>query len=186
MPADSILKEGEHKMGKAVDVLHDELRAIRTGRATTALVDHVRVDYYGSPNPLNHIANVTAPEPQLIVIRPFDPSSLKEIEKALLQSDVGITPQNDGKFIRLTIPPLSEERRKQLSGQVKDMGEDAKVAIRNVRRDTNKAIDHEQKNASLPEDAAYKAKDKAQDLTTEYEKKVDDLISKKTEEIMTI
>ncbi len=186
MPADKILKDAEEKMQRAANVLHDEFRGIRTGRATPALLDRVRVDYYGNPTPLTHIANVAAPEPQMIVIRPFDPSSLKAIEKAILQSDVGITPQNDRKFIRLVIPPLSEERRKQLAQQVKDMGEDAKIAIRNVRRDANRAIERAQKEASLPEDDAYKAKDETQKLTGKYEGEVDNMISRKTQEIMTV
>jgi len=184
MPAEEAYLEASDKMAKAVSVLEHQLRTIRTGRASPALVDQIRVDYYGSPTPLGQIANIASPDPQLIVIRPFDPSALKDIEKAIMQSDVGITPASDGKLIRLAVPPLSEERRKQLAGQVRGMGEQAKVAIRNVRRDANRDIDKLKDDSAISEDEAYKAKDEIQTLTKESEEKVDKVIKKKSDEIM--
>ena len=186
MPADDILLEAEERMEKAAEALGHSLRTVRTGRATPALVDHIKVDYYGTPTPLRQIANIGAPEPQLIVIRPFDPTSLKAIEKAIQQSDLGINPQNDGKFIRLAIPPLSEERRKKLAHQVKEMGEEAKLAIRNIRRDANRTADEEKKDGAMAEDQMYHTKDEVQELTKQYEGKVDGLVKAKTEEVMTI
>ena len=186
MPADEIAFESEEKMEKTVDLLEGEFRAIRTGRATPALVENVKVDYYGAQTPLKQIANIGIPDAQLIVIRPFDPTALKDIEKALLQSSIGITPSNDGKLIRLSIPPLSEERRKQLVQQVKQMAEESKVALRNVRRDANKQIDQEQKGGDLAEDDAYRAKDEIQNLIKEYEGKIDNLVEAKSAEVMTV
>jgi len=186
MPVDDILLDAEERMEKSVGVLGNSLRALRTGRASPALVEHIRVDYYGTPTPLRQIANIGTPEPQLIVIRPFDPGSLKAIEKAIQQSDIGINPQSDGKFIRLVIPPMSEERRRQLATQVKHMGEEAKVAIRNVRRDANKAIEQAQKDGLISEDEMYRAKEDVQELTKQYEGKVDELVKAKTEEVMTV
>jgi len=186
MPADEIAFEAEEKMEKTVDFLANELRAIRTGRATPALVENVKVDYYGAPTPLRQIANIGIPDPQLIVIRPYDPTALKSIEKALLQSSLGITPSNDGKIIRLSLPPLSEERRKQLVQQVKHMAEESKVALRNIRREANKQIDQEQKAALLTEDDSYRAKEEVQDLIRQYEEKIDELIEAKSDEIMTV
>lgn len=184
MPIDEICFEAEERMEKAVELLHNDVRTIRTGRATTALVDHLKVEYYGTPTPLQQLANVAVPDPQLLVIRPYDPAALKDIEKAILQSELGLTPQNDGRFIRLPIPPLSEERRKQLAGQVRNMGEQAKVAIRNVRRDANRHIDQEQKDSKLSEDEAFRGKSDVQELTGEYEEKADEIIEAKTAEIM--
>jgi ribosome recycling factor len=185
MSAEQVYMEAGEKMEKAVSVLESHLRGIRTGRASTGLVENLRIDYYGSPTPLNQIANIATPDPQLIVIRPFDPSALKDIEKALLASDIGITPNSDGKLIRLSVPPLSEERRKQLAGQVKTQGEQAKVAIRNVRRDANKEIDKLKDDKAISEDDAFKTKDEIQELTKDSEKKVDDVIKKKSDEILT-
>jgi len=157
---------------------------LRTGRATPALVDSVRVEYYGSPTPLKQMANISAPEPSLIVIRPFDPTVLKDIEKAILASELGLTPMNDGKLIRLGIPPLSGERRKQLTTRVKDLAEEARVAIRNVRRDANKAADQSEKDKVLTEDACEQTKEQIQDLTKKYEGQVNSLAEKKSAEIM--
>ena len=184
MPAEDICLEAIERMEKSVEALQHRFRGVRTGRASAALVDSVRVDYYGSSTPLGQIANISTPDPQLIVIRPFDPSSLKDIEKAILASELGITPQNDGKFIRLAVPSLSEERRRQLAGQVRDMGEEAKIAIRNIRRDANKEIDREQKEKLISEDEAYDAKEEIQKATKDSETEVDNTVKKKTEEIM--
>ena len=184
MSVEEVYLEAGQKMEKAVEVMEHQLRTIRTGRASSSLVDQVRVDYYGTPTPLGQIANIATPDPQLIVIRPFDPGAVKDIEKAILQSDVGITPNSDGKLIRLAIPPLSEERRKQLAGHVRTVGEQSKVAVRNVRREANREVDKLKEDSAISEDEAYKAKDDIQELTKESEKKIDDLVSRKSEEIM--
>ncbi len=184
MPADEILFEAEEKMEKAVDHLHDELKGVRTGRASTGLVEHLRVSYYGAQTPLNQMAQITTPDAQLIVIKPYDPSSIKEIEKAILASEIGITPQVDRNVVRLGIPPLSGERRKHLAHQVKDMAEEAKISIRNIRRDANKHVDREEKESLLTEDDAKNTKEEIQNLTDKYEQKVEEVLKKKTEEIM--
>jgi ribosome recycling factor len=186
MPADEILFEAEEKMEKAVDHLHDEFKGVRTGRASAGLVEHLRVSYYGAQTPLNQMAQITTPDAQLIVIKPYDPSSVKEIEKAILASEIGITPAVDRNVIRLAVPPLSGERRKQLAHQVKDMAEEAKIAIRNIRRDANKHVDREEDKSVLTEDDAKKAKEDIQELTDKYEEKVEELLKKKTAEIMEI
>jgi len=183
MAMDEILLEVEEKMETAVDYLRTELRGIRTGRASAGLVDHIKVDYYGSPTDLRQLATIATPEATLIVIKPFDPSSLKEIEKAIYASDVGITPAVDGKVIRLVVPPLSGERRKQLVSQIKKMAEQTRVVIRNARRDGNKDVDHQQKDGELTEDDAKRGKDDIQKLTDDYEKQVTDILDAKTEEL---
>lgn len=184
MSADDVYLEAADKMEKAVTAFEHQMRTIRTGRASASLVDQIRVKCYGDSQPLGRIANIATPEPQLIVIRPFDPTTLKDIEKAIQTSEVGITPNNDGKLIRLAIPPLSEERRRQLANQVKQLGETAKVAIRNVRRDANRDIDKLEKDSAITEDQSHKSKDDIQELTKDSETKVDDLIKRKSEEIM--
>lgn len=183
MPVDDICLEAMERMEKSVETLRQRLRTVRTGRASAGLVDGMRIEYYGALTPLGQIANVATPDPQLIVIRPYDPSVLKEIEKAIQASDLGITPQNDGKFIRLAVPALSEERRRQLASRVRDLGEEAKVAVRNVRRDANKEIDREQKDKKIGEDEAHSGKDEVQKATKEAESQIDEIVEKKTEEI---
>jgi len=186
MPVDDVLLEAEEKMEKAAAHLAEEYRGLRTGRASSGLVEHIKVDYYGSPTPLKQLANIGTPEPQLIVIKPYDPGSLKDVEKAILASDLGITPHNDGKVIRLQIPPLSEERRKHLTQLAKDMAEAARLVIRNVRRDGNKILDQEKKAGTIPEDEMYRGKEEVQKLTDQYEGKVDVHLKKKSDEIMQI
>ena len=146
MDQDEILLDAEERMEKAVQVLHGQLQGLRTGRATSGLVDSIRVDYYGSPTPLKQIANISIPEPQQILIRPFDASTLTNIAKAIQSSDTGLSPNSDGRVIRLNVPALSTERRRQLSGRVKELAEEARVAIRNVRRDANKHADQGEKD----------------------------------------
>src|SRR5436305_5065901 len=141
MTSDEILLDCEERMEKAVGVFRDQLKGLRTGRATPALMDAIRVDYYGQPTPVKNMAQVSAPDPQSLVIRPFDASALKEIEKAIRSSDLGLAPNNDGKMIRLSIPPMSGEQRTKLAKRIKELAEDARVACRNVRRDGNKAFD---------------------------------------------
>lgn len=183
MALEDSLLETEENMESAIDYLRKELRGIRTGRATPALVEYIKIDYYGSPTDLRQLASISAPEANMLMIKPFDPSSAKDIEKAIQASDLGITPSSDGKIIRLTIPPLSTERRQQLVGQVKKMAEATRVAIRNARRDGNKEIDKLQKDSEITEDDAHKAKDDVQELTKTYEAKVDELIDAKSQEI---
>ena len=186
MSSEEITLEAETRMDKAVDFLRDEYRGIRTGRASTALVDNIRVDYYGSPTPLKQLANITAPEANLIVIKPFDTSIIKDIDKAIMASPVGITPNSDGRIIRLAVPALSGERRGQLSQQVKQMAEQARVSIRNIRRDANKHIDQEQKDKTLTEDQRDEAKKEMDELTKKYVGRIDVLLKAKTDEIMEI
>ena len=184
MDQDEILLDAEERMEKAVSVLANSLKGIRTGRANPGLVDSVRVDYYGSPTPLKQIANVSVPEPQQIMIRPFDSTTLDAIAKAITNSDLGLAPNNDGRVIRLNIPPLSTERRKQLTGRVKELAEDARVAIRNIRRDANKHADQSEKDKVLSEDDRDATKDKVQELTKKYEGIVNDRASSKETEVM--
>lgn len=184
MSVDDVYLDAADRMEKAVSAMEHQLRSIRTGRASPSLVDHLRIDYYGAMTPLGQIANIAAPEPQMLVIRPFDPSAVKAIEKAILQSDIGITPNSDGKLIRLAMPPLSEERRRQLATQVKKAGEEAKVAVRNVRRDANRDIDKLEDDGEISEDQSHKAKDDIQELTKESEGKIDAVVEKKSEEIL--
>ena len=185
MPLDEVAFQAEEKMEKAVAFLAAEFRSVRTGRATTGLVEHIKVEYYGSGTPLQQLAALSAPDANLIVIKPFDPSSIKDIERALSASELGITPQSDNRVIRLVVPPLSGERRKQLANQVKQMSEEARVSIRNVRRDANKHIDQEQKNKTATEDEAQREKDEIQELTKKYEEKVGELLKAKLAEIET-
>jgi len=184
MSVDEVLLDTEERMEKAANVFSESLRAVRSGRAGAGLVEYIRVNYYGSQTPLRQIASIATPDPNLLVIRPYDPSALKDIERAIQQSELGINPQNDGKLIRLVMPTLSEERRRQLVAQVKDMAEDARVAIRNIRRDANKSLDKEQKNSEISEDDSKRAKDDVQELTHEYEAKVNEQLEKKSAEIM--
>jgi ribosome recycling factor len=171
-------------MQKAVDVLQDDLKAFRGGRATPALVEHVRVDYYGSPTPLKSIATISAPEADMLVIKPFDPASVKDIEKAIKSSDLSIAPVVEGKFIRLNIPPLSEERRRQLVQQAKQAGEQTKVSIRNVRRDANKHIEKQEKDGEITEDDLNLAKKQIDDLTKESSDKADKIVAHRADEIL--
>jgi len=184
MPIDDILLEAEDKMQKAVDRLRAQFRTVRTGRASAGLVEHIKVDYYGSPTELRQLATIAVPDPLMILIKPYDPGSVADISKGIQASDLGITPMVDGKTIRLAIPPLSEERRKQLSHQVKEMAEEAKIALRNVRRDAIKQVDAEEKAKAAGEDDARKAHDDATELVHSYEKQVDDVLKHKTAEIM--
>lgn len=184
MSSDEILLDAEERMEKAVAVLDDDLKGIRTGQATPGLVDSIRVEYYGSPTPLKQLASVATPEAQLIVIRPFDPQTIKEIEKAILASDVGLTPNSDGRVIRLNVPPLSTERRRQMATRVKELAESARIAIRNIRRDANKHIDASAKDKALSEDDAKRYKDDIQDLTKKHEGKVNEMAEAKETEVM--
>jgi ribosome recycling factor len=183
---DDILLDSEDKMEKAVAHLIAEFNHIRTGRATPGLVDGVRVDYYGAPTPLKQLATISVPEARLIVIKPFDPGSIKEIEKAIQKSELGVTPASDGKLVRLNLPPLSEEQRKKLAARCKEMAEAARVSIRNIRRDANKAGDVAAADGALTEDEGAKLKEEIQALTKKHEGGVDDALGRKTKEIMEV
>ena len=183
MAIDDILLEVEEKMEAATDYLKKEFRGVRTGRASSGLVEHIKVDYYGSPTDLRQLAGISTPEAALIVIKPFDPNSLKEIERAIQASPLGVTPSTDGKVIRLALPPLSMERRQQLSGQVKKMAEAARVTIRNARRDGNKEVEKQEEAGDLTEDESRKSKDEIQKLTEQYERSVTTILDAKTAEI---
>ncbi len=184
MTADEILLDVEERMEKAVDVLKHALAGIRTGRANPGLVDSLRVEVYGSPTPIKSIAPVGAPEPTQIVIRPFDPGTIKDIEKAIQASDLGFNPQNDGRVIRINVPPLSTDVRRKLVGRIKELSEEAKVAIRNVRRDGNKAADQAEKDKELTEDDRDALKEEIQELTKKFEAKVSSLAKAKETEVM--
>ncbi len=184
MSSDEILFDAEERMEKAVSVFQGELRGLRTGRATPALVDSIRVEYYGSPTPIKQLAQINTPDPQQILIRPYDASVLKEIEKAIRSSDLGMSPNNDGKMIRLTVPPMSGEQRQKMVARIKKSGEEAKVACRNIRRDANKNVDQAEKDKELTEDERDKAKEDVQNLLKTYEDKITEMVEKKTKEVM--
>jgi ribosome recycling factor len=171
-------------MKKAIEVLADDLKSVRTGRASTGLVENIKADFYGTPTPLKQMATLAAPQPDMVVIKPFDPASIKDIEKAIKNSDLSIAPIIDGKLIRLNIPSLSEERRGQLVQQTKHIGEQTKVSIRNIRRDANKHLDKEQKDKLITEDDRDKGKKQIDDITKEYTDKVDSTVQNKSDEIM--
>lgn len=182
---DEIYLEAEDGMQKAVEHLSASFRGIRTGRATPGLVEGIKVDAYGSTVPLKQVANIAIPEARQIVIKPFDPSTLGAIEKAIQKSELGINPSNDGKIIRLEVPPLTEERRKQLVRQIKEMADQAKQSINSVRRIANKSAD-EGKDAGMPEDDVKRLKKDIDDLKDKFQKEVEDLFERKSEEIMTV
>lgn len=184
MPTKQIVSECESRMKKAIEIFKDELKSVRAGRASTGLVENMKVDYYGASTPLKQIATLATPQADTILIKPFDPTSIKEIEKAIKNSDLSIAPIVDGKLIRLNVPPLNEERRKQLVGQAKQMGEQTKVSIRNMRRDANKSFEKEQKDKVITEDDLEHGKKRIDDITKEYAEEVDAVVKGKSDEIM--
>ena len=177
-------QETRERMGKTITALETELKRVRTGRASTSLLDGIKLDYYGTPTPLNQTATVAVPESRLITIQPWDATIIKDIEKAILKSDLGLTPSNDGKLIRIAIPPLSEERRKELVKQVHKSCEEHKVAVRNIRRDANELIKGFKKDGDVSEDDAFKAQDQVQKITDEYIEKIDEVYKAKESEIL--
>ncbi len=184
MTEDEILLDAEERMEKAIAVLKQALAGIRTGRANPGLVDSLRVEVYGSSVPIKQLATVGAPEPTQIVIRPFDPNTIKDIEKAIQASDLGFNPQSDGRVIRLNVPPLSMEVRRKLVGRVRELCEEAKVAIRNIRRDANKLADQAEKDKELSEDQRDSVKEQIQELTKNYEAQANDLAKAREKEVM--
>jgi ribosome recycling factor len=187
MPAndlDEVLEDAELRMMQSAEVFQEALRTVRTGRASPGLVENLNVECYGGHSPLKQVAGVSAPEPRMLLIRPYDPTILDQITRAIELSDLGVMPQSDGKVVRVPIPPLSEEVRRQMTRQVSDKAEQARIAIRNVRRSAIKDVDRMKKDGSAPEDDCKRAKDKAQNLTKKYEGEVDDLEKKKSAEVM--
>lgn len=186
MNSQQVLDNAKNKMDKAISVASDELKGIRTGRASAGLLDRINVDYYGTPTPIKQLASINVPESQLITIQPWDKSTLPSIEKAIMSSDLGVMPSNDGNLIRLSMPPLTEERRKELTKVVHRLGEEAKIAIRNVRRDAIEELKHLQKEGKISEDDYYREHDHVQNFTDKHTQKVDEIIKAKEEELMSV
>jgi ribosome recycling factor len=184
MTSDDILLDAEERMEKALSNFRDQLRGLRTGRATPGLVDTLRVEYYGSPTPLKQLARISTPDPQSIVINPFDPGVLQEIAKAIRSSDIGMAPNVQGNIIRLQVPPMSGDQRKKLVTKLKKDAEEAKVSCRNIRRDANKSFDAAEKDGEMTEDDRDKGKEEIQKLLKSFEAKIDEMADKKTAEIM--
>ena len=182
---DDLLKETKRKMDKVLEAMARDLTRVRTGRASVALLEGIKVDCYGASMPIAQVASLAAPEARLLTVQPWDPTVLGDIEKAILKSDLGLTPMNDGKIIRLPIPALTTERRKDLVKQVKKMEEEAKVALRNVRRDANEDLKEMKKEKLLPEDEAHKGQEEVQKITDDYIRKVEAQAAEKEKEIMT-
>jgi ribosome recycling factor len=186
MPMDEILFEAEEHMEKALEHLKHEFRGLRTGRATTALVEYIKVDYYGTPTDLRALASLTTPDASSILIKPFDPGSLKDIIHGLEAANLGINPHSDGKQVRMVLPPLSQERRQQLVHKVKEVSEHTRIALRNIRRDANKHVDNEEKEGALTEDQARKGREDVQELLKKFEAVVDASVASKSKEIMEV
>lgn len=184
MPTKEVVAQTEEKMQKALEALHEDLKTVRTGRASTAMVENIKADFYGTPTPLKQMATLATPQFDMVVIKPFDPGSLREIEKAIKSSDLSVAPVIDGKIIRLNVPPLSEERRIQLVAQGKQTGEQAKVSLRNIRRDAIKQLEKMQKDKVITEDDLKSGKKLVDDKTKVCADKVDEVIKQKADEIM--
>jgi ribosome recycling factor len=177
-------QETKDRMGKTIKALENELKRVRTGRASLSLLDGIRPDYYGTQTPLSQMATLSVPESRLITIQPWDATVIKDIEKAILKSDLGLTPSNDGKIIRISIPPLTEERRRELVKIVHKICEEHKVGIRNIRRDSNELLKGFKKDGDISEDEAFKAQDQVQKITDEYIEKIEDIYKQKEKEII--
>ena len=183
MSAEEILLDAEERMEKAISVLGDNPSGIRTGRATPGLVDSIKVEVYGSMQPLKQLASIGTPEPQQIVIRPYDAGTIKEIEKAIVAGDLGLNPQNDGRMIRLNVPALSTEVRKKMVSRIKELSEDSKISIRNIRRDANKAADNAEKAKEMSEDDRDKIKEEIQELTKKHEAQATEMAKAREAEV---
>lgn len=184
MSAEETLMDAEERMEKAISVLGTQLSGIRTGRATPGLVDSLKVEAYGSTSPLKQLASIGTPEPQQILIRPYDAATIKDIEKAIVGSDLGLNPQNDGRVIRLNVPPLSMDVRKKMVSRIKELGEDSKISIRNIRRDANKAADQMEKDKEMTEDDRDKLKSEVQDLIKKFEDQINEMAKAREAEVM--
>jgi ribosome recycling factor len=184
MMIDDIFQETRDRMKKTLTALHNEFKRVRTGRASLNLLDGIRVDYYGTPTPLNQVASLSVPESRLIMIQPWDVSVIKEIEKAILKSDLGLTPSSDGKLIRIAIPQLTEERRKELVKVIHKIAEEHKIAVRNIRRDGNDLVKTLKKDSDISEDEAFKAQDEIQKITDQHIERIDEAYKEKEKEIL--
>lgn len=182
----SIIDEAKEKMEKSLEHYRSELKSVRTGRASVAMFDNIRVDYYGTPTPLSQIGTLSAPEPRMITIQPWERNLIPAIEKAILSTNMGFNPSNDGSLIRIPIPQLTEERRKDIVKMIKKMAEEAKVIIRNIRRDANEGFKKSEKDKEISEDDAKKGVAKIQEITDEYIKKIDEITAKKEKDVMEI
>ena len=183
---EDFVSDANQRMDKSVEATHEHFNSVRTGRAAPALLDRIVVDYYGTPTPLKNLATISAPEPRLLSIQPFDPSSLKQVEKAIMESDLGLTPSNDGKLIRLPIPQLTEERRKELVKLVRSLAEEGRVAVRNVRRDAIKHLEVLVKDGDVGDDEERAAETRVQKVTDEHVAKIDEILKRKEAEIMEV
>src|ERR687892_1899900 len=183
---EDFLADAKRRMDRSIEATHHEFNSIRTGRASPALLDRINIDYYGTPTPLKSLASISAPEARLLVVQPFDPGAIKNIERAIQESDLGLTPSNDGKIIRLPIPQLTEERRKELVKVVRGLAEEGKVAVRNVRRDVMHHLKELVKNGDVGDDEERRAEEKVQKLTDEHVAKIDELLKRKEAEIMEV
>jgi ribosome recycling factor len=183
---DELLDDAKRRMDKSVDTTAHEFNTVRTGRASAALLDRIQIDYYGQLTPLKQLATINVPEPRMLTIQPYDPGSIKTIERALQESELGLTPSNDGKIIRLPVPQLTEERRKELVKVVKHLAEEGRVAVRNVRRDVMHDLKELVRDGDVGDDEERRAEDRAQKLTDEHVAKIDGLLKKKEEEIMEV
>ena len=183
---DDVIRRSRAGMEKAIDALKKELSKVRTGRASTTLLDDIRIDYYGTPTPLNQVGTLTVPEPRLITIQPWEKNLIPEIEKSILKSDLGLNPSSDGQLVRIAIPPLTEDRRKEMVKLTKRIGEEAKIAIRNSRRDANESLKKLEKDKEISEDDLKRGEKEIQDLTDAFVKKVDEVVATKEKEVMEI
>lgn len=183
---DEVVKKAEQNMGKSVENLQKELASLRAGRANPALLAKVQVDYYGVPTPLNQVANISAPEARLLLVQPWDKSSLPQIEKAILKSDLGLVPSSDGTVVRITIPPLTEERRKEITKVARKKAEEARVAVRNIRREANDEAKAREKEKGGSEDETRRTLDEVQKMTDRFIKRVEEILAVKEQEIMEV
>jgi ribosome recycling factor len=183
---DELLEDAKRRMDKSVETTAHEFNTVRTGRASAALLDRIQIDYYGQQTPLKQLATINVPEPRMLTIQPYDPGSIKAIERAVQESELGLNPSNDGKLIRLPVPQLTEERRKELVKVVKHLAEEGRVAVRNVRRDLMHDLKELVRDGEVGDDEERRAEDRAQKLTDEHVAKIDDLLKKKEEEIMEV
>ena len=183
---EDFIGDATQRMSKSVEATHEHFNSVRTGRATPALLDRITIDYYGTPTPLKNLATINTPEPRMLTIQPFDPSAIKQIEKTIMESDLGLTPSSDGKLIRLPIPQLTEERRKELVKLVKQMAEEGRVAVRNVRRDAIKHLEELVRNGDVGDDDERAAEARVQKVTDEHVGKIDELLKRKETEILEV
>jgi ribosome recycling factor len=183
---DDFLNDATQRMNKSVEATHDHFNAVRTGRASPAILDRIQIDYYGTPSPLKNIATINVPEPRLLTIQPFDPTAVKQIERAIMESDLGLTPSSDGKVIRLPIPQLTEERRKEYVKLARNMAEEGRVAVRNVRRDVMRHLEDLVRNGDVGDDEERAAETRVQKLTDDHVHQIDELLKRKEAEIMEV